>query len=1454
MKYKSPVRQPARRRWGVLSKKKNREPSRKLHVERLEDRTLLAIDFYTFEGHTYFRTESDLNFADASKLASDLGGYLVSINSLAEQQFVANTFSLPNSIAYIGLSDTAVEGTFKWLSNQPLTYTNWGAGEPNNWQGNEDAAVIDSTGKWNDIAVTIPLQAVIEIPTLMSYYGGSLYFLSKRGLSWSTAESAAIAVGGNLASIGSSSEQDWIFDHVGSQAPFFIGLNDVAEEGQFVWSDNTSLTYQNWLSGQPNNGQGSEDYTQFRIDGRWNDVGSNSRMPGLIEVPVGGNSQFFGKHEYSIDNVYSNWESARARAIQRGGELVAIQSAAEQSFIETNLLNGDYYFLGLNDLAEEGNFVWSNQQLLTYSNWQANEPNDWQGEDLVLITPTGQWNDVPSSHLARAIQEYDWQRPNATVVAPSITLPSTDPYRFTVRISDDVRLQYASLDNRDIQITGPSGFVANASLVSVDRNFDSPVLTATYEIDARGGNWESTDNGTYSVRTVRRELRDVSGNAVPAKILGSFSVNVAARGTIAISTPQVSVIEGTPFVDVLVSRTEGSQGIVSFDYTTSNASAIAGRDFVAQSGTMSLADGQTSAVIRIPITDDHDLESNETFSVSLDRVEGGAILGTVRTALITILDNGDPALGTGTGLRAAYYSDANLTNLVSSRIDSSINFNWGYGAPIPGMPSDSFSIRWSGWIEPRYSEEYVFELTVDDGVRLWIADQLLIDAWTTQDTTLQTPPVSLESGRRYPFRLDYFENTGRARAEIKWSSTQQSKEIVPASQLYDGAAGPSIIAWSRSSVQVEESDGVVSVTAYRSGNSSLPLTVRVKSLNDTAVAGADFQAVDQILSFAAGHSSVSFNVALTNDTNSEMNESFFLELSSPSQGSLGALTTIRIDIADDDLGTFVTENIVTGLVSPTAIDWSDTGLMFIAQKSGVIRVLDGTTLLPQPFADLSDIVNNVRDRGLLGLAVHPNFPTQPYVYVSYTYDPPETAFAAGLAARDREGNRVARISRLTADATTNFRTLVPSSEFVLVGNNSTWANISRPDLDSTGDINIPPSCGNAVLDDCILTDSQSHTIGQLRFGLDGALFASIGDGASYGRVDPRAARTVLLESLSGKMLRVDPITGQGLADNPYFDGNPNSNRSKVDSTGFRNPFRFVVHPITGDPYIGDVGWNNWEEINFGRGANFGWPFYEGRQGVSVRTNGYQDLTIAQNFYASGEIVAPSIIARSHADGAQAILAGDFYTGNVFPPVFQGGMIIGDINQGNYDLITFNDAYAVTGSHRFINNQPGIVQIATGSDGLIYFVNLATGTVGRWRPGIQGQSHTSPANDLEQPSPRGQSPVNTTLAIQFVGLQTAEDASQPTSPYFIAPTIKLDGYSVHRAEGVESYLRGDLATTLRIKSEAVAKSLLPGTPTDAQPNSKARRIVKESTRSLDRAANELTEAVDHYFAKEFRTVI
>ena len=129
------------------------------------------------------------------------------------------------------------------------------------------------------------------------------------------------------------------------------------------------------------------------------------------------------------------------------------------------------------------------------------------------------------------------------------------------------------------------------------------------------------------------------------------------------------------------------------------------------------------------------------------------------------------------------------------------------------------------------------------------------------------------------------------------------------------------------------------------------------------------------------------------------------------------------------------ETIVSGLNQPTAIEWTPNGdRFFVAEKGGVIKVAENGELNSTPFIDLSARVNGTRDRGLLDIAVHPDFFNgSPYVYALYTYDPAEVFQNSGLAGSDGNGNRAARLTRITADASNGYRTAIPGSEVVILG-------------------------------------------------------------------------------------------------------------------------------------------------------------------------------------------------------------------------------------------------------------------------------------------------------------------------------------------------------------------------------------------------------------------------------------
>ncbi len=149
------------------------------------------------------------------------------------------------------------------------------------------------------------------------------------------------------------------------------------------------------------------------------------------------------------------------------------------------------------------------------------------------------------------------------------------------------------------------------------------------------------------------------------------------------------------------------------------------------------------------------------------------------------------ANGNGDGLTANYFNGMNFDTPVYSRKDATINFDWGTGSPNASVNSDQFSARWTGQIEPRYSGIYTFYLNTDNGRRLWINNQLVIDKWIDDWGTEYTGTILLTSGQKYDIRVEYFEDNGGANCKMEWSSLLQAREVVPQSQLYSNAL-PSI--------------------------------------------------------------------------------------------------------------------------------------------------------------------------------------------------------------------------------------------------------------------------------------------------------------------------------------------------------------------------------------------------------------------------------------------------------------------------------------------------------------------------------------------------------------------------------------------------------------------------------------------------------------------------------------
>lgn len=480
---------------------------------------------------------------------------------------------------------------------------------------------------------------------------------------------------------------------------------------------------------------------------------------------------------------------------------------------------------------------------------------------------------------------------------------------------------------------------------------------------------------------------------------------------------------------------------------------------------------------------------------------------------------------------------------------------------------------------------------------------------------------------------------------------------------------------------------------------------------------------------------------------------------------------------DDDYG-YIFTPIAQGLLFPTSFAFGPDGRTYIAEKRGMVRVAISGTLQAQSFIDLTSEVNGNSDRGLLSIELHPDFPAVPYVYLLYTHDPPG-------APEDGSGARVSRLLRVEADpANLNLAASSPASRTVILGASGTITAI--PDLTAYPTFPIPTCVVSptlAPMRDCVPSDAQIHSIGGLAFGSDGSLYVGIGDASYFLDVIAFSMRAQNVDSLAGKVLRINPLTGDGYSDNPFFDGDPGSNRSKVFAYGLRNPFRLTIQPETGNVFIGDVGYNTWEELNTGRGANFGWPCYEGGSSGSLPLTFPFSTTACDSLYALGPngVVTPAF-AYPHGYG-NAIIAGTGMSGTTYPGVSPKEMLVGDYDLGWLRLIS-----TTAEGHLNIREwlalpqaRSSLTQMRVGPDGLVYVNALISGEILQIR--YAPESNRPPVVSVQVWPDRGSPPLTTT----FSSLGTFDPESQPmTYTWSFGNGQSSDGpyaQSVYTATGI-----------------------------------------------------------------------
>jgi glucose/arabinose dehydrogenase len=373
---------------------------------------------------------------------------------------------------------------------------------------------------------------------------------------------------------------------------------------------------------------------------------------------------------------------------------------------------------------------------------------------------------------------------------------------------------------------------------------------------------------------------------------------------------------------------------------------------------------------------------------------------------------------------------------------------------------------------------------------------------------------------------------------------------------------------------------------------------------------------------------------------------------------------------------FVDELVVAGLRAPTAFAVLPEGRILVAELSGRVRVAVWGRLQARPFLDLAHKVNSVGARGLVDVAVPRTFERRRVVYLYYAFenDP-----------RRRLAPKTMRLTRLRVRGDQ----AVPGSEVVLVGRRPCGAGRERVDC-------IPVTC-------------TCHAGGQIGFGRKGAIFLSTGDGSPFTHAHWRSLRAQGPAWLLGKVLRVNG-RGLGLRDNPFWTGRARDNRSKVWAYGLRNPWRFTVRPGSGAVVVGDVGWRRWEELDVaGRGANLGWPCYEGPRPQPA----FAHFRICKRLSREG--AQGPLFAYPHGRAA-SVTGGVFVPGPRWPQRFRRTYVFGDFVRGvlRYARLGSRTNRPLGPPLPFATGVSGVVDLGVDRNGDLLYLSNSTGELRRIR--------------------------------------------------------------------------------------------------------------------------------------------
>lgn len=397
------------------------------------------------------------------------------------------------------------------------------------------------------------------------------------------------------------------------------------------------------------------------------------------------------------------------------------------------------------------------------------------------------------------------------------------------------------------------------------------------------GEWVGRQQPFNPVRETRgKETRVLKAGMTPKRGEGSLIplfVGYSGNATTAPAAPEklAATPKGTGQIDLSWTAKAGADGLLLETSTD-------GKEFKA-------VDTLLPETTNYSITSG--LKAGTAYFVRLTAFNGK---GQAATAPVKVSTIAPAAIGTGTGLRGEYYVGRGFETLKTTRTDAGVNLDWKTAALPDGLDAKNLTVRWTGQIEPRYSETYAFS-TERSGTRVWIDGKPVITGWAGRN---YGGSIALEAGKKYDIKMEMWSDRPGAAATLNWSSFNQTKEIVPASQLYPASSPQTEVKIGASAPGIAETDAKgAQITVSRSGDTKTALEVALK-ISGSAAPNADYKALPDTISIPAGSERATFVVAPVNEKQAEGDETVEIAVAPSAFYNLSG-GAANVTIKDDDL-------------------------------------------------------------------------------------------------------------------------------------------------------------------------------------------------------------------------------------------------------------------------------------------------------------------------------------------------------------------------------------------------------------------------------------------------------------------------------------------------------------------------------------------------------------------------